>query len=476
MKKISIFAFVITLSVLFTFSTGFACTTILIGKKATVDGAVIHAHNEDMGFNSVGRLWPVQAETHKKKETLKVPYVQIPQPKKTLQYWASGNAFGSTGLGVAAESRPYDAVLVGMNEAGVTMSCNWMYSKEENYPGQGIRRYAMRQLILERSQTARDAVKLIADFIEQYGQADWGGLDYCLADQNEAWVVETTSKHWVAKRVKDNEILVVANWFVIGEKYDLASKDLIDYAVSKGWYNAKRNGAFNFRDAYGQSDRKNNAYDIDRENRAYELLKDKKGVITPEDLFFVLMDRYEGTSKFRKPLSEIEPWENVTDNLLIPRPIGTNICQSSSVAHLRSNLPAEIGAVMWYAMATPGYSGYFPVYAGADTIPTEFQNVSSSYSQDSAWWTFRLLQKIADTDYNFLYPRLRTSWEANHGSILVQQKTVEAKAKSLFDAGKKKEGIDLISRFTSSQAKSALQHARFMLHNIQQLTGNISIW
>lgn len=453
----------------------FACTTILIGKNLTADGSVIHAHNEDMGFTAVGRLWLVKASLYEAGETLQVPYVTIPQVEETYQYWASGNALATTGLGIAAEQRPYDSVLVGMNQWGVTMSCNWAYSKEENLPEKGIRRYAIRQLILERARTAKDAVLLVGNFIEKYGQADWGGLDYCLADPNEAWVIETTSNHWAARRVKDDEILVVANYFVIGEDFDLSSEGLLEYAEEQGWYNPEKE-VFNFRKVYGLPDRMNNPYDVDRENRVYELLESKKGVIVPEDLFRVLMDRYEGTSKYHRPLNDIEPWEDVTDKLLIPRAINTNLCQSSTVAQLRNYLPPEIGSIMWYAMATPGYSGYFPVYAGASEIPIEFQNVNSTISSDSAWWTFRLIQKYGDTNFDELYFNLKNYWISYHANILLRQFKIEEKAIQLLEDDKKEEAIKLVNSFTFSEAQNILEQARFQLRHIQGITGNLPIW
>jgi dipeptidase len=280
-----------------------------------------------------------------------------------------------------------------MNQWGVTMACNWMWSKEENQSEEGIRRYAIRQLILERAKTAQDAVKIIADFIEQYGQADWGGLDYVLADPNEAWIVETTTHHWVARKIKDDEILVIANRFTIGKDYDKSSKGLIEFAQKKGWYDPSK-GDFSFRDAYGRPDKMDQAYDKDRETRVMALFKDKQGVITPEYLFLVLRDRYEGTPKYTKPLN-VENWREMSEGRLIPRTISNNLTQSSSVAHLRSDMPVEVGSVMWYSMVGPQYSGYFPVYAGATTVPDEYSNVNSAYSPNSAWWTSRMLQKVA---------------------------------------------------------------------------------
>lgn len=456
-------------------SSGMSCTTILIGKKLTADGAVIHGHNEDMGFTAVGRLWTVPEATHAAGATLDVPYTKIPQPGKTYRYWASGNAHATTGLGISKEKRPYDSVLVGMNEWGVTMSCNWMYSKEENLPGKGIRRYAIRQLILERAKTAREAVQVIADFIEKYGQADWGGLDYCLADPKEAWVVETTSKHWVAKQVKDDEFVVVANRFVVGKDYDLASKDLVDFAKKNGWYDPAK-GPFSFRDAYGLPERMNSAYDKDRESRATDLLSGKKGFIVPEDLFLVLRDRYEGTSMYHKAIANMEHWEDVTDKLLIPRPIDTNLCQSSSVAQLRGDLPVEIGSVMWYAMVTPSFSGYFPVYAGATTVPESFSSVNSAYYPGSAWWTFRLLQKIGDASYDQVCPQILNFWTANHANLVHSKNALEEKALGLLKQGKKAEAIALINTFTYGQADQTLYHANRMLRLVQDQTKNVPIW
>ncbi len=454
--------------------TSFSCTTILAGKSVTEDGSVMHGHNEDMGFSASGRLWSVGAATHKKGDMIEVPYQKIAQQKETYQYWASGNTLSSTGLGVSAETRPYDSILVGMNQWGVAMSCNWMWSKEGNMPEEGIRRYAIRQLILERAKTAKGAVKIIGDFIDQHGQADWGGLTYCLADPNEAWIVETTTKNWVAKRIKDDEIWVIANRFTIGKDYEMSSKGLVAFAKQKGWYDPAK-GDFSFRDVYGRPEKMNQAYDKDREARVKRLLESKKGILTTEDLFLVLRDRYEGTSKYTRPLQD-EIWREVSEGRVIPRTISTNLCQSSSVAQLRSDIPVEVGAVMWYAMAAPHYSGYFPVYAGATTIPEEFSNVNSAYSPDSAWWVFRMLQKVGDTQYELAYPSLNNFWTANHANIVGKQMGFEKKVTNLLNKNNKKEAVDLINKFTYSQAANTAYHARRFLRLFQDATETVPVW
>lgn len=471
LKRRAFFLSFIVFALLVVPIASYSCTTVLVGKDMTADGSVIHAHNEDMGPSAVGRLWAVEAATHKTGDTLEVPYVKIPQVEESYQYWASGNALASTGLGISAETRPYDYVLVGMNQWGVTMSCNWMYSKENDMAGEGIRRYAIRQLILERAKTAREAVKIIGDFIDEYGQADWGGLGYCLADPREAWLVETTTKHWVAKQIKDDEIWVVANRFTIGKDYNLSSEGLVDFAKKNGWYDPS-NGDFSFRDAYGRPDMMNQAYDKDREARAMQLLEHIKGYITPEDLFLVLRDRYEGTPKFSRPSHE-----PISRGASIARPICTNnVCQSASVAHLRSDMPVEVGAVMWYAVAAPYYSGFFPVYAGAKEIPEEFSNVNSAYSPDSAWWTFRLLEKIGVTQYAKTNPMVANFWMANHANIVEKQKDFEKRVLDLMNSNKKEDAVKLLNTFTSGQAYNTLYNGRRLLTLIQDSTKNVPIW
>ena len=455
-------------SLLFASILAQACTTILIGKGLTLNKSVIHAHNEDMGFSAVGRLWHVNAKTHDAGSTLDVPYMTIPQVKNSHAYWASGNAQASTGLGLSSDVKPYDSVLVGINQWGVTMSCNWMHSKEKVQDKKGIRRYAIRELILERAKTARQAVQIIGDFIEEYGQADWGGLDYNVADTNEAWVVETTSNHWVAKRINDDEIWVVANRFTITTDFDLSSKDLIDNAIKQGWYNPNTDGKFNFRAAYGKLDKINQDYDIKRENRAKNLLENKEGTLTAEDLFLVLRDRYEGSDAFTKP-QKIENWRETSEGKHIPRTISSNLGQSSSVAVLRRDMPIEVGAMMWYAMVSPQFSGYFPIYAGTNKIPQEMQNNTSINNKDSAWWTFKNLQKIGTENFNSTFPVVNNFWKANHQEIVVKQKAVESEALKLISKGEHKKAMKLLNTFSYSQAKNVLYHGRRLLNYYKPL-------
>ena len=311
-----------------------ACTTILVGRVLTRDRAIIHAHNEDMGANAVGRLWRRESVRAAAGAKLSVPYVDISAVPETLAYWTSGNADTTSGLEVSKVRRPYDSVLVGLNQAGVAMASNWAHSREENRKEKGIRRYAIGQLLLERAAPARQGVQLLGDLIDVHGQADWGGLVYLLADPNEAWVVETTTRHWVARKIRDDEIWVTANRFRIGADYDLGSADLVSYATEKGWY-TQGAGPFRFDRAYGLPSKMNDDYDILREQRVLELLDPKRGHIVAADIMQVFRDRYEGTPHFTPPQT-VETWrEAVKADPKLSRTLNANITQSSSIASRR---------------------------------------------------------------------------------------------------------------------------------------------
>jgi dipeptidase len=440
------------------------CTTILVGKALTADGSIIHAHNEDMGNLTVGRLWRVN-NFSSESDSIWIPYVSIPNTGEKLAYWASGNTKQISKDKLNQTMLPYDNILVGMNEAGLTMSCNWMYSKEENLEKVGIRRYAIRQLILEQSATALEAVNLLSSLIDTYGQADWSGLTYVLADPNEAWIVETTTHNWAAKKLKDNEIITVANQFTIGEKYDMSSKNLIQNAIDKGWYNSK-DGPFNFKMVFGNPDFMNESYDSEREVRVEQLLGNKFGEIKPEDLMTVLRDRYHNSNGYTPPTS-FEPDRITCRAKGAKRPICTNLCQSSFVAHLRPNLPKEFGSVLWYTMATPAYGSYFPLYPFGSKIVKSFTVDDPDENKPSAWWIYRHLQQKADISNAETIKSIRNQTELETKAFISEQELWEKKAQKYVKNGNSLQAKKLLNTFSNRLARKSLHQCKIILKRIK---------
>jgi len=409
------------------------CTTILVGKQASADGSVILGHNEDMGKLS-GRLLYQPRQKHHEKE-VNLNYVTLPQVSETYRYWASGNS-------TPVANKYYDGgwILTGMNEFGVSLVCNTMTTREERIPkGKGIMRYSIRQLILERTKTAREAVNLIENLIDTYSQSD-SPVAYCIVDQNEAWLVETTYRHWVARRIPDDEFHIVANQYTIKTEWDMASENLVNYATNQGWFDPS-NGPFNFKKTYSDQNNFDQPGNTSREFQGNYMLNNKKGSITIQNVLTVLS----------------QP------------PIQTTTTQSFMIMNLQKNLPPNLGYKLWYGMSGVNTNISIPIYMGSSKVPNEYMESSLIYDPKSAWWQFKRLQEL-------IYPRW---WEYNNNfldvrneldqyqKIIFQETTaIEEKAIEFYQQGNIKKADQLLTNHTYEKLQEALNKIKGIILNI----------
>jgi len=125
---------------------------------------------------------------------------------------------------------------------------------------------------LQRCKTAREAIKLITFLIDKYGFLPSCGPNseaLCIADPNEAWVLEVFSigpdwdpesgkagAIWAAQRVPDDHIAIVPNWSIIKQidlsKADefMASENYKQVAIDFGWYNPNSGKPFIWQEVY----------------------------------------------------------------------------------------------------------------------------------------------------------------------------------------------------------------------------------
>lgn len=414
------------------------CTTILVGKDATADKTVIVGHNEDMGMLS-GKLLHHPKKTNQEKD-VKVNYSTIPQVPHTFEYWAAGNS-------KPVAEKHYDGgwILCGMNEFGVSIGCNTMSTREVRIPrGTGIMRYEIRKLILERSRTSRDAVSLVGRLIDIHSQCD-SPVAYCIADRNEAWVVETTYRHWVAKRIPDDGYHVIANQYTIDTEWDIASDDLVSYAIERGWYDPKE-GPFHFKYIYGDQNTLDREINTSREFQGNFMLKNKVGTISVKDILSVLS---------------------------LP-PIQTDGTQAYMIWHLRRNMPVEIGCVMWFGMCGANTGAAVPVYVGSSRVPEEYREASMEEDSTSAWWQFKRLQKLIYPrwwEYSDRYLDIRKKLNQFQESVYKDQLIVEKKVLESLNQGHSDEAKELLSDFTYEKLKALLDEVREILastSNIEQ--------
>jgi dipeptidase len=407
----------------------FDCFSIVVGKDATVDGSVIFGHNEDTGTRMVN-FYKVPQGNHKAGESV---YLEnggsLVRNKETLGYlWLN-----------RPESDVCDSYL---NEKGVAIGSDGCPSKEDKpeLKSGGIV-YWLRRLVAEEAHTAREGVELAGKLIDKYGYAS-SGRTYIIADSQEGWLLAVVNgKHWVAQRVPDDQVAVVANCYSIGE-IDLSdtlnflvSPDIIDYAVKRGWYNSDKDGKFNFAKAYSNPESLTHPRNVNRIWKAINLLSGKNYSLNEElpsmakpeekisiqDVMAVLRVHYDEKAIENGDICSIE---NAKD--LIHASICIKNTQYSVINHLRSWLPKEIGAIMWMAFHRPDIHSYSPWFSSVNKVPEifgykkhsvaiehQFQIAPKTYDRQNghAFWSYVSLAERVDENYINKAPPVKKIWK-----------------------------------------------------------------
>lgn len=225
-----------------------ACTTILVGKKASYDGSTMIARNDDSpaGSYTPKKLAIVSPDEQPRLYRSVISHVQIELPDDPMRYSSVPNALEGEGLWAGA----------GVNEANVAMTATETIESNERVLGAdplvvlqkaegdraeipgGIGEEDYPTIVLPYIRSAREGVLRTAELLEKYGTYEMNGIAF--ADVNEIWWMETFGgHHWIARRVPDDQYVVMPNQSGIdffdledalgeGRNY-LCSKDLREF-------------------------------------------------------------------------------------------------------------------------------------------------------------------------------------------------------------------------------------------------------
>ena len=253
-----LFSFITALMILaLTGNSVMACFTVIVGKDASSTGKVIVGHNEDDGNRAVYRhaLMPAKTWGGGVKLPAEVPPAarapksdDIPQVPKTFgYYWSEGR---ETRLGTNVGMSAADAFV---NENGVFVATNnngVSAIPEGGYGKMGVI-YNIRRSIAERATSSRHGVIVAAELLRDYGYGQ--SRAYSIADSDEAWMLQVTQgTQYVARRVQDNEVVLMPNFFTIrnidfsnakevapevmaNDNY-IWSKNIVKHAIDNGFY------------------------------------------------------------------------------------------------------------------------------------------------------------------------------------------------------------------------------------------------
>ena len=214
------------------------CDTFAAMPSATMDGSVLFGKNSDREPNEAQALEYYPPEKYKAGTELKATYITIPQAEETY--------------GVLL-SRPFWmwGAEIGANDRGVVIGNEAVWTKMPLNKKDGLTGMDLLRLALERGGTAQEALYVIVQMLEDYGQGGICGYQdkkmayhnsYILADPKEAWVLETAAHLWAARKVR--EFASISNGLTIGEEIDLQHPRLIQTARKKGWL--KKGETFHF--------------------------------------------------------------------------------------------------------------------------------------------------------------------------------------------------------------------------------------
>ncbi len=497
MKKLLFISLMIL--VLIPFQTK-ACYTIVAGKKATVDGSVLFAHNEDDWGVQLMNFWHVPRQHFPKGALVKlIRGGTIPQVSQTWAFsW------------IQDVNEEYSDFYI--NEWGVCVASNACGSKIEHpeVTDGGIG-YMLRRIVAQRAKTARQGVKIAGHLLDKFGYAagPGNGRTLVIADKNEAWLLDILpGKYWIAERVPDNAVVLQPNIFVIRKvnfndttNFIFCKKDIRKYAIQKGWYNPRKDKVFDF--SYIFSDFRSRhfaerGYDT-RQWRGQQLLSGKTTTIrqakksglpfsvipahklTPADLMQVLRDHYQGTPYDMTLNKKINP------NKGSERTICTLSTQVSLVAQLRTGWPKEIGPVLWLSFGRPDVNTYVPFYPVATQPPACYHYVPGNgnwktslahqfkplpgtftYQHDRAFWIFNDLENISGLAYYKTIGMIQKRWKQQEKEAFALQPAVEKSALMLYKTNPKR-AAQFLQEYSNARAMQAIKISRQLLIKVKSL-------
>ncbi len=383
------------------------CDTFVALPSETDDQSVILAKNSDREANEMQSLEYFEGAHYVAGEKLKCTYIEIDQVEKTnailigRPFWMWGAEMGTNDKGVA----------IG-NEAIWTKMP--VHKKNDRLLGMDLLRLA-----LERADTAKQALDVICDLMEKYGQGGIAGYkdksmayhnSYLIADKAEAWVLETADHLWVAKKIK--HYYSISNGATIGEEFDLAHPELISTAIKKGWH--KEGKKFNFSKSYSDWFYTTFSASGTRQNQTHCHLEENRKKINVLSSIQSLQSHYK---------EDYSPDSHFLGNSICAH-AGNSLSRNASqttgsmVAHLTEN------PTSWFTATSSACTSIFkPIWFNGKVLPS-LGNHSATYDKENFWWRNEKFHRAIIKDYKNLKALISGELEQFQSEILSKANTV----------------------------------------------------
>lgn len=471
------------------------CTSIIVGKEASVDGSTMTSHTCDSGTD---RTWInlVPAKKHKKgsetpvfleskrtrgpddPDLIEAGYIkQVPQ---TYAYINSAYpVMNEHQLGIGETTFGGKRELV--SDVGL-IDCPELY-----------------RLALERAKTAREAIMVIDELTKEYGYNDIGEC-FTFADPEETWHFEIlgpgkgkTGAVWAAVRIPDDEVGVSANLSRIRtldlddkENY-MASDNVFYLAEEMGWWTRESGEEFEF--CYAYANRRSMAcrrrewrvlsliapslnLDPNGENFPLSVKPEKK--LSVEDMLAIFRNYYQDTpfdmtntlerknrngDLVKSPVAN--PFMNSDTRALLgiarERTIACPRATYVQVTQSRNWLPNAIGGVVWLGYDNPCTTPHTPFYCGITEMPASYMvDGRDKFRRDCAWWAFRRVSQLSYMRYQPMSKDVELVWREMEDKLFAGQQAFEEKMIKLFNENPEKAKEEL-TKYSVGKAEEAVE-------------------
>jgi dipeptidase len=394
------------------------CDTLIATRQTTADGIAIFAKNSDRQPNEAQYLVILPAADYSKGSKVKCTYIEIPQAKHTHKVLLS-KPFWIWG----AE--------MGVNEHGVVIGNEAIFSKVPAEKEGKLIGMDLLRLGLERGSTAKEAMEVIIALLEEFGQGGNCGFahemyyhnSFIIADPNDTWVLETVSKQWAARQIK--QVYSISNCLTIGSQWDMASKDLVAQAIEKGWASS----AQHFDYAKDYSDFIYTTFGRGRVRRAFTFgeMQEEQGKIAVTNMMNYLRSHAADAKDSFRPQNGLTTIDVCMHSGF--GPIRSDQSTSSMVVHLDLKRPT----IFVTGTSAPCTSLFKPLWMDTD-LPDLGPDPTGIYDPKSLFWSHERLHRATLQDYETrlaAYKADRDALEAEfiEGTLKVQNKSTSERGK-----------------------------------------------
>ena len=440
------------LCILLAGAKAFACTNLIVGKKASTDGSVMISYAAD-SHNLYGELYHWPAAVWSEGAML------------DIREWDSGKF-----LGQIPQVKQTYSVVGNMNEHQVAITETTFGGRPELVDTTGIMDYgSLIYVALQRAGSAREAIRVMTDLVAEYGYYS-GGESFSIADKNEAWIMEMVGKGignkgalWVAIRIPDDCIAAHANQSRIQQiPFDdrencLYAPDVVSFAREKGYFSGKDKD-FSFTDAYcpyefgglracearvwsffrkydPTMDKYADFIKGDPSKEPMPLFIRPSRKLSVRDVQNCMRDHFEGTEldmtqdagagPYKSPY-RWRPMHFTVDGqeYLNERAIATQQSAFVIVPQMRNWLPDALGGILWFGVDDADMAVFNPLYCSLLESPECYRVGNGdllSFSWTSAFWIHNWVANMAYHKYSFMIQDIRkvqNDIEGNYETLL----------------------------------------------------------